>query len=77
MGFRATSVTSARSVASPFLIGEYRRTLDDRFRLSIPAPLIEPLMGGRGECILVKERPGALSLWGGADGSSVGSEVFS
>lgn len=45
------------------MIGEYRRKLDDRFRLLIPSewvPLIAP--DGR-ECILTKERPGCLSLW--------------
>lgn len=43
------------------LIGEYRRTLDDRNRISLPAELIEGLLDQ--PCILAKERPGALSLW--------------
>jgi len=46
-----------------FLLGEFPRTLDDRHRLSIPQELLEPLMAGGADCILAKERPGALSLW--------------
>lgn len=45
------------------ILGEFRRTLDARFRLSIPAELAGPLVGEQNECILTKERPGALSLW--------------
>ena len=45
-----------------FILGEFQRTLDDRFRLSIPSELLEQL-GGESPCILAKERPGCLSLW--------------
>lgn len=48
------------------LLGEHRRTLDDRFRLSVPTELAQPLMEQGGDCILVKERPGSLSLWDAA-----------
>ncbi len=50
----------------PLILGEFRRTVDDRFRLSVPSELLAPLQEGlEGEegCVLVKERPGALSLW--------------
>ena len=47
----------------PFILGEFRRTLDDRFRLSIPTELAQPLVEAGGQCILVKERAGSLSLW--------------
>ncbi len=50
-----------------FLLGEFRRTLDDRFRLSIPTELSDSLK--EGQCVLAKERPGALSLWNSADWS--------
>ena len=50
----------------PFLLGEHRRTLDDRYRLSVPTELASPLMEQGGDCILVKERPGSLSLWDAA-----------
>jgi MraZ protein len=45
------------------LLGEYRRLLDERFRVSIPLELSDPLLADSGECILAKERVGALSLW--------------
>jgi MraZ protein len=45
------------------ILGESRRTLDERFRLSVPPEFI-PLLGGeQANCILAKERPGCLSLW--------------
>jgi len=49
-----------------FILGEVRRTLDDRYRVSIPAEMVDPLIGGEANCILAKERPGALSLWSAA-----------
>lgn len=45
------------------ILGEFPRTLDERYRLSIPQELLDPLMGGSVDCILAKERPGCLSLW--------------
>ena len=48
------------------IFGEFRRTLDERFRLSVPAELIDPLTDGGSQCVLVKERPGSLSLWSNA-----------
>jgi len=45
------------------ILGEERRTLDDRFRLSIPAEFTAPLGGEQAGCVLAKERPGCLSLW--------------
>ena len=48
----------------PFLLGEFSRTVDDRYRLVIPGELCEQLTGGSVDCILAKERPGCLSLWG-------------
>ncbi len=46
-----------------FILGEFQRTIDERHRLSIPAELADPLTAPSAECILAKERPGALSLW--------------
>lgn len=45
------------------ILGESTRTLDQRYRLSIPSELAEPLAEGGADCILAKERPGCLSLW--------------
>lgn len=50
--------------ASPKLIlGEEQRTLDERFRLSIPTEMGDLLAGDSPECVLTKERPGCLGLW--------------
>lgn len=51
---------------SRFVLGEFRRSLDDRYRLSIPAELLEALPQDS-KCILAKERPGAVSLWHAED----------
>jgi MraZ protein len=46
-----------------FLLGEFERTLDERYRLSIPSELGDLLTAESTDCILAKERPGCLSLW--------------
>ncbi len=51
------------SAPHEFILGEFSRLLDERFRLSIPAELADRLAAAGTECILVKERPGCLSLW--------------
>ena len=56
--------------SSSLLIGEFRRTLDERYRVAIPTELAEPLLAGGADCILTKERPGALSLWNAAQWQS-------
>ncbi|OHB79884.1 MAG: cell division protein MraZ [Planctomycetes bacterium RBG_16_64_10] len=48
--------------ARGFFVGEVVRTLDDRYRISIPSELLEPAAAA-GDYMLVKERPGCLSLW--------------
>lgn len=50
-----------------FITGEYRRVIDDRYRISLPPELAEPVSSPEGDVILVKERAGCLSLWKGAD----------
>jgi transcriptional regulator MraZ len=49
-----------------FILGEFPRALDERYRLSIPAELVGPLTSRQSECILAKERPGCLSVWNAA-----------
>ena len=49
-----------------FILGEFPRTLDERYRLSIPAEIADPLAADGTDCILAKERPGCLSLWNAA-----------
>ncbi|TWT59816.1 MraZ-like protein [Rubinisphaera italica] len=43
--------------------GECKRTLDDRFRLSLPSEFGSAISDDQGETIVVKERFGCLSLW--------------
>jgi len=50
-----------------FILGEFRRTVDERYRVSIPAALADLLSVASSELILAKECPGALSLWTAAD----------
>ena len=45
-----------------FLLGEFPRSLDDRYRISLPSEMQDAFPVGC-ECILAKERPGCLSLW--------------
>lgn len=49
--------------AHGFFQGEFCRTLDERFRLSLPQELAEALAAHGTEFVLVKERAGCLSLW--------------
>jgi MraZ protein len=46
-----------------FITGEFKRTIDERFRVALPQELAEPLADEQGEVILAKERAGCLSLW--------------
>jgi len=50
-----------------FLTGEFRRALDDRFRLTLPPEFASGISDDAGETILAKERYGCLSLWKAAD----------
>ena len=52
--------------SAELLIGESSRTLDDRYRLSLPPELVEPLTAAGGRMVLAKERAGCLSLWSAA-----------
>jgi MraZ protein len=44
-------------------LGEWARSLDERYRLSLPAEVAELLATDAAQCTLAKERPGCLSLW--------------
>lgn len=44
--------------------GEYTRTIDDRWRVTLPPDFADALLGPDGRvCVLGKERYGCLSLW--------------
>lgn len=51
------------TAADDLLLGEFVRTLDDRFRLALPPELLEPLVASGPGLLLAKERTGCLSLW--------------
>lgn len=46
-----------------FVTGEYRRTIDDRFRVTLPTELATAVSDDEGDLIVAKERAGCLSLW--------------
>jgi MraZ protein len=48
-------------------IGEWARSVDERFRLSLPQEWADELIDDKGECVLAKERPGCVSLWRSRD----------
>ena len=50
-------------MAGELIFGEFKRSIDDRFRISIPMELIEKFENKKEEWILTKERTGCLSLW--------------
>ncbi|RPI81288.1 MAG: division/cell wall cluster transcriptional repressor MraZ [Planctomycetaceae bacterium] len=50
-----------------FITGEFKRVIDERFRISLPPELAEPITVDSGDAILVKEQAGCLSLWRAAD----------
>ena len=49
--------------ASKLIFGEHQRTLDERFRVSLPTEMSDALTSESNDCVIVKERPGCLSLW--------------
>ena len=44
-------------------LGEWTRSVDERFRLSLPQEWADELVDDKGECVLAKERPGCVSVW--------------
>lgn len=54
-------------VPETFITGEVKRTLDERFRLTLPAEFSQGISDDEGQTIVAKERYGCLSLWRAAD----------
>lgn len=50
-------------VAELFITGESRRTLDERFRVSLSPEFAKAICDAEGRTILAKERFGCISLW--------------
>jgi len=53
--------------AQTLISGEYRRSLDERFRLSLTTEFAAAVCDEEGEAIIAKERYGCLSLWRASD----------
>ena len=54
---------SALPQSSELFLGEWSRSLDERYRLSLPSEWAAGLAGEEHECVLAKERPGCVSVW--------------
>lgn len=50
-----------------FITGELKRTVDDRFRISLPPEMAQGVADESGDTIVAKERFGCLSLWKAAE----------
>ncbi|MDC0936518.1 division/cell wall cluster transcriptional repressor MraZ [Pirellulales bacterium] len=48
---------------SALFVGEWSRTLDERYRISLPTDWAELIAGPDTDCTLAKERPGCVSVW--------------
>ena len=49
------------------ITGEVKRTIDDRYRLTLPSEMAHAITDENGKTVVVKERAGCLSLWRAAD----------
>lgn len=52
---------------SDFITGEWKRVMDDRYRVTLPSEVATWVTDEAGDTILSKERPGCLSLWRAAE----------
>ncbi len=48
---------------SDLFLGEWARSVDERYRLSLPVEWVAGLSGAESQCVLAKERPGCVSVW--------------
>ena len=49
------------------ITGEVKRTIDDRYRLTLPPEMAKVITDENGKTVMVKERAGCVSLWRAAD----------
>ena len=59
-------MSAPQAKTNQLILGEATRTIDARFRMSLPPEMAAMLAADKGNCILAKERPGCLSLWNAA-----------
>jgi MraZ protein len=60
---KKSAPADSAAAADELILGEFTRTLDERFRVALPNELVAALRADDGRCVLAKERPGCLSLW--------------
>jgi transcriptional regulator MraZ len=60
------AMSASHANSNQLILGEATRTIDSRFRVSLPPEMASLLAAAKGNCILAKERPGCLSLWNAA-----------
>lgn len=65
VGFKPNTIVCMSG--ETFITGEAKRTIDDRFRITLPSEMADAVSDSEGKCILAKERSGCLSLWRAAD----------
>ena len=53
--------------SNTLITGELKRTLDERYRLTLPPEFATAISDESGNTIIVKERAGCLSLWRAAE----------
>lgn len=54
---------SATPEFSDLFLGEWARSLDERYRLTLPGDWATGLSDDDAQCVLAKERPGCVSVW--------------
>lgn len=48
---------------SDLFLGEWARSIDERYRLTLPSEWATGLSNNDAQCVLAKERPGCVSVW--------------
>jgi len=56
-------VDSTHLKSEDLFLGEWARSLDERYRFSLPSEWVEGLSDDNAQCVLAKERPGCVSVW--------------
>lgn len=57
------AATAPDAESEGLCLGEWTRSLDERYRLSLPPEMVALLTNESSECVLAKERPGCVSVW--------------
>lgn len=60
---KSSELTGTALDTEGLFLGEWNRSIDERFRISLPSEWAAGLTGESGQCVLAKERPGCISVW--------------